>query len=176
MAQQKTPHKTLLILGLCVALIIVGAIFFMDQQKKTAQTSQTTAPNVSPETALLADIAVWYPSAPWTKPKKYTAETMYGNLSGESMQATLTSPNASLSHFENEAELKTKGFVPDNNLAADGPGSSVWGYKSEKDGKTQVIIFSYKTEPSSSNANEPLQFNCPCTVNVSVFVSTPNSL
>lgn len=61
----------------------------------------------------------------------------------------------------------------DNNLAADGPGSSLWGYKKEVDGKTQIIIFSYKTQPTSNKPDEPLQFDCPCKVDWSVFISYP---
>lgn len=172
MANQKNSHKTFYILGLCIVLLIIGAIFFLDQQKKNTPSQQITNPNVTPETALLADIAVWYPSAPWTAPKKVKEETPYGNLSGESMQATVTSPTASIPHFEIASQLKTKGFVPDPGLSADGPGSSMWGYKRDESIFHQIIIFSYKTEPTSSNPNEPLQFNCPCKVTINVFVSS----
>jgi len=89
------------------------------------------------------------------------------------MKATVTSPTASIPHFEMASALKTQGFIPDLNLSADGPGSSNWGYVNSNNEETQVIIFSYKTRPTNSNPNEPLEFNCPCKVNLSVFVSNP---
>lgn len=150
-------------------------MFLTAQQKTNTTLPQSSYPKVSPETALLVDVAVWYPSAPWTEPKKTTEETTYGNLSGENMQASVTASTASLSQFENVSELKAKGFTTDINLAAGGPGSSVWGYKSEKGEKMQVIIFSYKAQPTNNNPNEPLQFNCPCKINMNVFVSNPFS-
>lgn len=155
-----------------IIILVIGTFGFLLSKNKT---NSTTIPKISSETSLLADIAVWYPSAPWSTPKETTEQTMYGSLTGKSMKATVTSPTATLPHFEQVNTLVQKGFTLDNNLSADGPGSSVWGYKKEENGETQIILFSYKTEPSSSNLNEPLQFNCPCKINTSVFVSNPFS-
>lgn len=169
--QKPMPYLSRFFIALFVLAVILGGSRLY--QTQTQQKTTTVVPSITPETAQLANVAVWYPSAPWTTPKKSTDETFYGNLPGESMQATVTSPTASLPHFEIIDELTKSGFVPDNNLYADGPGSSMWGYKSEKDGKTQLLIFSYNTKPSKNSPNEPLQFSCPCTVDLNVFVSNP---
>ena len=158
-----------------ILIAVVGAFFFSKQKIKNPTSLQTATPSISEETSLLVDVAVWYPSAPWSEPKATTEQTQYGALSGESINATVSSPTASIPHFEMADTLKQKGFEPDLMLSADGPGSSQWGYKKTENGQSQIMVFSYKTEPSSSNPNEPLQFNCPCKVNVSVFVSTPFS-
>lgn len=136
--------KLLLILGIFI-LILGSAVFFFNKQQKAAPIPSQT-PTISPEVSLLSDIAVWYPSAPWSEPKKVIEGTQYGNLSGESIEAEVISPNPSIPHFEIVPQLNQKGFTLDNDLSADGPGMSMWGYKNEKDGKTKVIIFSYSQE------------------------------
>lgn len=151
---------------------IVGVRYLGNMQK---QNNTPHAPNPSiPPSALeiLVDAAVWYPSAPWSEPTiGRSAGSYYGNIDGQSITATVTSQKASIPHFEDVNALTAKGFVPDTNLAADGPGSSTWGYKKNVNANQQIILFSYKTQPTSSNPNEPLQFDCPCKVNVTVFAS-----
>ena len=164
-------HKLLFALIAIIVVVFIGMQLQLRDTKDTAMPQPTTA--ITPEAALLADVAVWYPSAPWSNPHETKSQTPYGDLNGEEMTATVTSDNASITHFEMEDELTKMGFEPDNSLAADGPGSSQWGYKKEQNGQTQLLIFSYRTQPSSTNPNEPLQFDCPCTVDVSVFASDP---
>ena len=158
---------------LCIALLILSALALKHLHPKSSLQQSSVTPTLSPETSLLVDAAVWYPSAPWTEPKSAAQETYYGTLSGQSIQATVTQPNATLPHFETVSMLSEMGYQPDNNLAADGPGSSSWGYTKEANGQKQVMTFSYKTRPTSSNPNEPLQFSCPCQVDITVFVSKP---
>lgn len=162
-------------LAFLVVLVIAGVFFFVSKNNVVKPQPQTTnAPKViTPQTSLLIDAAVWYPSAPWTEPREGNQATFYGNLSGELITAQITSPAASIDHFEDVSALKTKGFLPDNNLSADGPGSSSWGYKKTENGKSQIFLFGYQTEASSNNPNQPLQFNCPCKVNITVFASKP---
>lgn len=160
----------LLILIILLVVGLAGGYYYF-APKSAAPTPSVT---VSPQTGLMADVAVWYPSAPWSEPAEDSEViSSYGTFAGESMHATVTSQTASLPHFEIVSELKDKGFLPDNNLSADGPGSSTWGYKKTEDGQNQIILFSYKTQPTSSAPNEPLQFNCPCQVEVNVFVTSP---
>ncbi len=172
------PVKLLLILVLIVVIGIGGYLFIRSRSSTSSVTSvtpttTTPSPSISPETSLLVDAAVWYPSAPWSEPSSATEQTAMGNLTGESISATVTSPTASIPHFEMASQLEAKGFTPDINLAADGPGSSMWGYSKTENGMTQIMLFSYKAQPTNSNPNEPLQFDCPCKVNVNVFVSNP---
>lgn len=175
MAQKKSGFALPLygVIILCIALLILAMLTLKHLHPKSSLQQSSVTPTLSPETSLLVDAAVWYPSAPWTEPKSDTQQTFYGELSGESIEATVTSQTASLPHFEQVNTLQTMGFLPDNNLAADGPGSSVWGYTKESNSQKQVMTFSYKTRPTNSNPNEPLQFSCPCQVDVTVFVSKP---
>lgn len=161
------------VIVICFILLVITAFMLHRFQPKRVQHTAAVSPTISPETSVLIDVAVWYPSAPWSEPKPATQTTFYGTLGGESISATVTQPNPTLPHFEIVSMLGQMGFQPDNNLAADGPGSSVWGYMKEVNGKKQVLTFSYRTKPSNTNPNEPVQFNCPCTVDVTAFVSNP---
>ncbi len=147
-------------------LLIAGLVFYkLHIQPKPADLSKT------PETALLAQVALWYPSAGWSSPKIDKQTTLYGSFTGESMQATIKSDKAFMEHYENADTLKQMGFLPDTNLSADGPGSSSWGYSNITSNSKQLIIFSYRTKPTNTNPNEPAQFTCPCDKTISVFVS-----
>jgi hypothetical protein len=169
MARQKF-HLSNFILSLFIGCLIIiflaGYKLFLSQAIPLSTSFVNT-----PEYTLLADAAVWYPSAPWSHPAKNTQTTFYGNLSGLSIHAQVTSDKPMLGHFEDVNSLATSKFLPDTNLEADGPGASSWGYLKDIDGKKQLLLFSYKTQPSSSNPNEPLQFSCPCKIDVTVFAS-----
>ncbi|HSD98144.1 MAG TPA: hypothetical protein VLB73_00420 [Patescibacteria group bacterium] len=170
MAKQKFYFSNFLLsLFICflVIVLLAGYKLFLNH----------TVPFPSPltntyEYNLLVDAAVWYPSAPWSHPAKDTQTTFYGTLSGLSIHAQITSDKPMLGHFEDVNSLATSKFLPDTNLEADGPGASSWGYLKDNDGKKQLLLFSYKTQPSSSNSNEPLQFSCPCKIDVTVFASS----
>jgi hypothetical protein len=180
MAKKKgyTPEQShMIIFGAILAVLAVILFVYERNMQSAPLTPKTTAvsPTLSPQTSLLVDAAVWYPSAPWTSPAPTSQTTYYGTLKGQAIKATVEAPNPMLEHFEMPEMLKEKGFLPDNNLSADGPGSSTWGYKKTTNGEIQLMTFSYKTQPSNTNPNEPLQFNCPCKMNVEVFVSDPAS-
>lgn len=153
--------KKVVIIVVCL-LIIVGAAsyaFFTKHEVTMA--------------AVLLQAKESLPDASWGKPQDATEPTPLGNLTGVKLSATTTTSQATLPHFENTKDLERLGYKPDMSLSADGPGSSVWGYTKTENGDESVILFSYNTQPSSSNPNEPLQFNCPCKMNISVFVSNP---
>lgn len=175
------------LIPIVVVLLVVGiASFFMLQKPDPATTpssmtptaaseSPTTPPVQLSETAktIFDQLPPSLPKASWEAPIASNTTTSYGNATGYLENGTITAETASLPHFENKATLSSLGFVVDNNLSADGPGSSLWGYKKTTGNEIQLIIFSYKTDPTSSNPNEPLQFNCPCQTQVSVFVTNP---
>lgn len=112
----------------------------------------------------------------WGNPVNTTQQTPLGTFSGQEMTGMTTTSSPMITHFENVKELSKMGYKANQNLSADGPGSSQWGYSKDADGTTQIIIYSYKTAPTSNNPDEPLQFNCPCSTTVSVFVSTPQKM
>lgn len=165
------------ILTFVLVLILLGAaivgVKYLGTMQKQSNAPHAPNPSIPPSALeILVDAAVWYPSAPWSKPAiGRSPGSYYGNIDGQSITATVTSQTASIPHFEDVHALQAKGFVSDPNLAADGPGSSFWGYKKNVNGNQQIILFSYETKPTSNKPNEPLQFNCPCKVQATAFVS-----
>lgn len=148
-------------------IALAGLVLFGIAQDKISSPSESTVFRMA-ESSLS--------SATWEKAADTTEQTPIGIFPGKIMKGTLTTNTASLNHFENVKELSKMGFQANQNLSADGPGSSQWGYSKEENNMTSVIIYSYKTDPTSTNPNEPLQFNCPCTTSVSVFVSDPHEI
>lgn len=150
-----------------ILVVILAAYLFYIKYK-----DRVTAP-VQNENTTLAPMTQYINNTneSWSNPTQATEQTMYGNLTGEEMTTQITSDQAMVSPFENSTTLKNEGFELDNNLAAGGAGSSVSGYKRMVNGKTQVLLYSYQTQPTSNNPNEPLQFNCPCKVSLKVFLS-----
>ncbi len=112
----------------------------------------------------------------WSKAQETSQQTFYGLISGRLYTFSISSNEAQIQTFENKAELSKLGFILDSNLAASGPGSNIWGYKKVTNGKTQIILFSYRTRPSSNKPDEPLQFNCPCAVDLNIFISDSFSM
>ncbi len=112
----------------------------------------------------------------WLNPYSISKKTPYGFLEGREVTAQTMSDTPYVSNFEDKARLTSEGFQEDINLNADGPGGSTWGYIKKNEDKSQIIILLYTVTPSSSNSNEPLQFDCPCSIVLSVFVSNPFSL
>lgn len=164
------PLVTRLLFLLVVALAFVIIILVYKKYTQPVAKKAVSLQN-TPEYSLLVNAAVWYPSAPWSKPALDTQVTSYGKLQGESIHAQITSNKSYLDHYEDTNALKTQGFLLDNSLLADRAGASLWGYL-KTDGKTkQVILFMYETQPTSNNPNKPLQFTCPCKINTTVFVS-----
>lgn len=153
--------KKTLTLG-ALLLIVLGflSFFYLKNPKNTSGT-------------ILAQIKSQSTTISWDVPEETTDQTSSGNIKGEKISGILTTAQATLPHFEDAQILTKAGFEPDMSLSADGPGSSVWGYKKKQGGQQSLIIFSYKTLVTSQNPNEPLQFNCPCNMSVSVFVSDP---
>ena len=159
-------------------LIIFSLVFFFvyynPQPLKKNTTSFTPTPTLSPDAVAVLDaIPSWLSDVNWSQPKQTTKTTPLGDMQGTIISGQTTTDSANITHFEDADALARLGFYPNNNLAADGPGSSMWGYSKEVNDTQQIILFSYTTEPTSSNPNEPLQFNCPCTTEVSVFISNP---
>lgn len=152
--------KKLIIVLFCIGIVLLVIPFTFD--KSTRDTA-----------GVLLSIKSSMPNVSWGKPQDTTEPTPLGNLAGVKLSGTLSAAQATLPHFENAKTLEAAGYKPDMSLSADGPGSSVWGYKKTSGRDTSIILLSYNTTPSSSNPNEPLQFNCPCQMSVSVFVSQP---
>lgn len=162
------------IVWIIVGIILLAGIYIIanrDQMTPASTTQQTsTTPTSSTSEKVYALLPEWFPEARWTSPKATTQETYYGNISGEERTATITTDKATVPHFGQSVDFRDMGFDADKNLDADGPGSSTWGYSKTVDGKKHIVTFGYKTEPTNSNPNEPVQFNCPCKTTLSVFI------
>lgn len=175
---QKESGNTLTFVVIIVFIFIllgIGAWYMVNNKSAKATIPSSNAISQSiPGSQDFFDIVDYkFPSANWTSPATAEEQTLYGNISGEQIGGEVDSKKAQIPHFENEKSLKNMGFEPDLNLSADGPGSSSWGYKKTADAMTQIAIFSYTTKASATPGNEPIQFNCPCKVSVSAFISTP---
>lgn len=127
----------------------------------------------SPSNPTLISYVVSPKIGTWSSPFKKTTQTAYGNTTGKEIQTTVTGTITEFMNFENIKELESQGFSKDISLAADGPGSSVWGYKRFDNDRTQIILFSYATKPTNNNLDQPLEFDCPCEVTLTVFLSEP---
>ncbi len=158
-----------------LAIIIIGIVLIDQRDKLTFLPSITLSPTPANPIAeeILPNLPFWLPNTTWTTPSVTSMNTFYGSLVGEYAMTTVTSGQPRMDHFENVDLLASNGFHPDLNLAADGPGSSTWGYKKTADEQSQVVIFSYITTPTTIKSDEPVAFSCPCTVTVSAFVSNP---
>lgn len=152
--------KVILLIIFLVGVVIFLSFFFI------------TNPTTSTST-ILAQIKSENQNINWEVPKNVTEQTPLGNLSGIKMFGTLISQQATFPHFENAKLLSSYGYMPDMSFSADGPGSSIWGYRQNINGEESVILFSYNTKPTSTNPNAPLQFNCPCQMDISMFISNP---
>lgn len=144
----------------------------IDSPFNESLTAGSAKSSVSPiETKIINHLPSWMPTATWSETTSSQEQSSYGNISGYETTGTLTTKEPYISHFENPAFLQSLGFTPDNNILADGPGSSLWGYTKETNGKKQIVFFSYQTKPTSTPTNEPVQFNCPCQMKLTVFIS-----
>lgn len=73
----------------------------------------------------------------------------------------------------NQQYFTQYGWTIDNNQAADGPTGSVWGYKREIGGKTQILQLSFTNNSIAPVANRPLSITCPCNFTYKIFLSNP---
>lgn len=156
----------------CVVLLII--FFALAIYRQAHAPSLPTSHTAIPPTDLvnvLAEVALSYPSAPWSEPLVATQITPYGTLKGAQIKATITSPQAYITPFVSNDQLKKLGFALDNSLAANGAGSGIWGYKKVDNKFSQILLFMYQTHATSDNTNEPLQFHCPCTMDITAFIS-----
>ncbi|HZE87130.1 MAG TPA: copper resistance protein NlpE N-terminal domain-containing protein [Methylomirabilota bacterium] len=152
--------------------IIDPNMFMLHLVRPSGKSSDTALPTRPPlNTSVFNQLSSWLPNTVWENPKINEETTLYGKLKGESQSGKIVTLQPTLVHFENKSWLEKLGFSEDTNLLADGPGSSVWGYKKTTGAKNQLILFSYQTAPYNTAPDQPLQFACPCTTMVTVFVS-----
>ncbi len=162
-----------LVVGFSIGLVVYYVFDEVLKITPSAQESQTQNAPLPENAGALVSVATWIPNGGWTTPAVTSESTPYGELSGYSTTGTVTMDQAYMDPFEHKEELSGMGYVADPMLEASGPGSNMWGYKRTVDGKEQILVLGYKTQPTSSKPNEPLQFNCPCTIRLSAFVSEP---
>lgn len=175
---------TKIILTLALIIFVIGAVLAFSKlehvmPKHLTRSTTTTVQEAPAVTAaresLLDTVTPNIANAQWSATQATTENTAVGNLSGHQRTTTITSPTASLTSPENVSQLTSLGFSVDNNIAADGPGSSQWGYQRQVNGQTQYLLYSYNTTPSNNAPNQPLSFDCPCQMTVTVFLSDPSA-
>lgn len=152
--------KALILFGI---ILLIGVLFYVYQKSQNQTGTSATLLQFIDNQNITA----------WSNPEK-TSEKINGTtVSGTKIEATVSGQITDFMNFENKDILEKQGFVRDNSLAADGPGASTWGYKRSDDDRTQFVLFSYSTKPTNNNPNEPLEFDCPCEIMLSVFLSKP---
>ena len=164
-----------------VFLVILGIIllsilaFFLTTLGTAHAPQNIQNTQAGSQTQLLKNIVSPYTDVAWSMPQLVKIPTQYGDISGRQMTTTMKTDKAMVVHQEDDTALKNMGFTPDMMLSADGPGSSQWAYKKTTgNNSSQILLFSYQTKPSANqSSNEPLQFNCPCTVTMTAFLSNP---
>ncbi len=165
-------HKQYIIIIFLVAVVVGISMLWAQTHRSASQSETASVITLNPTTEKIFNVLPsWLPRANWSNPKASIQSTMYGDINGVVRSATIITKSVSTTHFEQQAYIQQLGFSADDNLSADGPGSSTWGYKKESGDQTQIILLSSQTMPSKTPPNRPLQFNCPCTTKVSVFVS-----
>lgn len=158
-------------------LVIIGAVggyifFFTDYIKLTPSTKQTVKEEMD-DSSVFPQASKWLPEVVWTKPSSATIQTYYGKVRGVQITGKLVNRDGYIEHPEDPGFLKKLGFNEDLNLAADGPGSSSWGYLKNIGDEQQIVVFSYANEDMHPSNEGPLTASCPCTLNLAIFVSEP---
>ena len=173
---QNHPNLPLLLIALFESLVLFGLILFGPITPLPPRPSSVDLVNSQEDTLqknIINQLPTWLPNTSWSAPFAASYETPYGTFQGTETTTTITTDSPTMRNFEDEKFLNSLGLKIDTMLLADGPGSSMWGYKKEINGKIQTVLFFYKTTPTSTPTDEPIQFNCPCQTKVTVFISNP---
>lgn len=161
-------NAKIILLGVIIVLAVGGLFLFFGKDKASAP-QETTQTKTNP---FLEKLSQGYKDATWTNPAQTNEATgPYGEMLGEKITTETTVDKPLVEHFEDKNYLESLGYKEDLGMAADGPGSSVWGYSRTENGNTKVVIFSYNVKPTDNNPNEPVQFNCPCQATLSIFAN-----
>lgn len=155
-----------------LALIITGSILLVIFQTTPsftppAQDTIQSSPNI-----IFEKLPEWKSDTVWSVPKDHTETNYLGEIHGKVSTATIIADSPGLTHFEDVDYLNSLGYEIDINLYADGPGSSMWGYKKGDKDNFELIIFSHTTTPTDKSFDKPVEFNCPCEMELQVFVGS----
>lgn len=164
MAKSNFPKRYFLI---PLGLIILASIFLVifESPRGDNQTQQQT-----PE--IFRELPAWKSDARWSTPSDTSQNTYLGEVKGKQTSANIKVNEPNIAHFEDSSYMNSHGYTIDNNLSADGPGSSSWGYTKTNGSQIDVVIFSYNVSATSSDPNSPLEFNCPCNAELQVFIGS----
>jgi len=172
MARHSSGPSFILVL---IFLILIGGLggyvfFFTDiLQLSSKQEKIQEAPK--PDEEIFSQVDEWVLEVVWEKPKAAEKQVYYGIVDGYERTGKIVNREGYIEHFENIDLLNSLGFSEDLNLSADGPGSSLWGYKKNIGQELQIVTLSYDNEDMHQSSDGPLVADCPCTLNLSVFVS-----
>lgn len=156
--------KVFVIVFLVLLVIVFG--FFLIKSKIGVSEKKEIAKSSLP---IFNQLSRWVPNATWDEPQKSTEMSPYGKTTGLRMSGKITGKNASISrNFEDKQVMQALGYFEDMQFAADGPGTSNWGYSKTENGKTQIVVFRYSTNAILGPESKEPPF-----VNLSVFVSDP---
>jgi hypothetical protein len=161
-------------ISVLLVIFVLGFVVFKYTNFKGLISKVVETKKISPKPlpAIFDKLSQWVPTASWGELQKSTQMTPYGKTVGLKMIGEIKGKNATISrNFEDIKIMNSFGFFEDMNFAADGPGSSNWGYSKTENGKIQVAIFRYSTNRILGPESKAPPF-----VNLSVFVSEPFKL
>lgn len=167
----RLSESKVILLFIAFAILIIGVLFLIFENKNKTQDNSTS---ISHQSELLTKLSEGVPNSSWSNPENINQSAgTYGEMEGQKITSTITTKDAMPVNFDEKTYLESLGYKEDSQLAAGGPGSSVWGYSKTVDGVTSVVVFSSQTAATNSDQNAPAEFNCPCQTQLSIFVSTP---
>jgi len=150
-----------------IAIIVVAAVGFF-----LLKPTPIKAPQIPPPfSGLSGDAYPLYSGADWSEPVAQTITLGTSTVQGMEVSATpatgTMAPSDVFIPFEDyyASKLTAAGWVVDNSLAANGPGSGMTVFRKGD----AVIVLNYRSVFSIVSGTAPAR--CPCDVSISIFSS-----
>ncbi|HSW97332.1 MAG TPA: hypothetical protein VLF89_05910 [Candidatus Saccharimonadales bacterium] len=160
--------RVFVILGVvCIVGISMYLLLSYQPQRTMQNNSQIYQSSISPTMASKSGMLAFSDTSlpiSWEEETKATESYQGKAIAGKELRGRLSYKSGYLHSLANREYLQTNGWVENNNLAADGPNGSQWGYTKNK---KQVVIFSYT---NMSFTPPPTGTTCPCEFTVKIFL------
>lgn len=150
---------------------VVGSYLFLFTDFFTSSEVETQEEPEQKEEKLLTYLDSWFHEVVWGDQKSTTQTMYYGTAPGVSRTGQFVSRDGAIERFEDQTMIKSFGFSEDLNLTETRKNSELWGYRKSVGDKEQVVVFSSENEDMHVNTDGEYVADCPCTLNISVFVS-----
>lgn len=153
--------------------VVGGYLFFFTNFFSTGEEEKKPTEKKIKEEKLLNTVDDWNTDVVWGDQKTGTQTMYYGVASGVMRTGQFVSKDGTVEHFENKSQIVSSGYKEDLNLSETRDNVTLWGYRKSVGDFEQVIVLSSENEDMHMNSSGEYIANCPCTLNISVFVSEP---